>query len=187
MGVYSALAEDCFFPDTDAALEWAEDNVLTQSIDLAGILGGIQFAQMDILKDFTKEEIHALKQKLIFKIFKKGEIIVREGDTDRNLFFLTKGSVSVRIHLPESDRYKRLITYSPGVTFGEIAFLDGRPRSADVWSDEDSETYLLSPDEYAILQNETPEIAVKLVRNIALDLSERLRIRTNEVRVLEEG
>ncbi|MGD8521391.1 MAG: SLC26A/SulP transporter family protein [Desulfobacterales bacterium] len=187
MGVYSALAEDCFFPDTDAALEWAEDNVLTQSIDLAGILGGIELEQMDILKDFTQEEIHVLKQKLTFKTFKKGEIIVREGDTDRNLFFLTKGSVSVRIHLPESDRYKRLITYSPGVAFGEIAFLDGRPRSADVWSDEESETYLLSPAEYAVLQNETPEIAVKLVRNIALDLSERLRIRTNEVRVLEEG
>ena len=137
--------------------------------------------------DFTPEEIHTLNQKLIFKSFKKGETIVKEGDIDRNLFLLTKGSVSVRIHLPESERYKRLITYSPGVTFGEIAFLDGNPRSADVWSDEDSETYLLSPDEYAVLQNETPEIAVKLVRNIALDMSERLRIRTDEVRVLEEG
>jgi CRP-like cAMP-binding protein/anti-anti-sigma regulatory factor len=187
IGVYNMFAENCLFPDTDAALEWAEDNVLTQSIELAGIFGGIQLEQMDIFMDFTQEEIHALKQKLIFKTFKKGEIIVREGDTDRNLFFLTKGSVSVRIHLPESERYKRLITYSSGVTFGEIAFLDGHPRSADVWSDEDSETYLLSPDEYAVLQIETPEIAVKLVRNIALDMSERLRIRTDEVRVLEEG
>ena len=187
IGVYNMFAENCLFPDTDAALEWVEDNVLTQSIELAGTFGGIQLEQMDIFMDFTQEEIHALKQKLIFKTFKKGEIIVREGDTDRNLFFLTKGSVSVRIHLPESERYKRLITYSPGVTFGEIAFLDGNPRSADVWSDEDSETYLLSPDEYAVLQNETPEIAVKLVRNIALDMSERLRIRTDEVRVLEEG
>jgi CRP-like cAMP-binding protein len=80
-----------------------------------------------------------------------------------------------------------LITYSAGVTFGEIAFLDGDPRSADVWSDEDSETYLLSPDEYAALQKTAPEIAVKLVRNIALEMSERLRIRTTEVRVLEEG
>ena len=187
MGVYKMLAENCFFPDTDAALEWAEDNVLTQSIELAGTLGGIQLEQMDIFKDFTQEEIHALKQKLTCKAFKKGENIIKEGDTDRNLFFLTKGSVSVRIHLPESDRYKRLITYSSGVTFGEMAFLDGNPRSADVWSDEDSETYLLSPDEYAVLQDETPEIAVKLVRNIALEMSERLRIRTNEVRVLEEG
>ncbi len=187
MGVYTLLAENCFFPDTDAALEWAEDNVLTQSIELAGTLGGIQLEQMDIFKDFAPEEIHALKQKLTFKAFKKGDILFREGDEDRNLFFLTKGCVSVRIHLPESGRYKRLITYSPGVTFGEMAFLDGRPRSADVWSDEDSETYLLSPDKYAGLQKETPEIAVKLVRNIALDMSERLRIRTNEVRILEQG
>jgi SulP family sulfate permease len=187
MGVYTNLAENCFFPDTDAALEWAEDNVLTQSIDIAGILGGIQLEEMDVLRDFTREEISFLKQQLIFKTFKKGEVIVKEGDTDRNLFFLTKGSVSVRIHLPESDRYKRLITYSPGVVFGEIAFLDGCPRSADVWSDEDSQTYLLSPHEYDVLQREAPETAVKLVRNIALEISERLRIRTNEVRALEEG
>jgi len=187
IGVYNMFAENCLFPDTDAALEWAEDNVLTQSIELAGTFGGIQLEQMDIFMDFTQEEIYTLKQKLIFRTFKKGEIILREGDNDRNLYFLTKGSVSVRIHLPESERYKRLITYSSGVTFGEIAFLDGNPRSADVWSDEDSETYLLSPDEYDVLQNETPEIAVKLVRNIALDMSERLRIRTDEVRVLEEG
>lgn len=187
MGVYKKLPQNCFFPDTDTALEWAEDNVLTQSIDLARALGGIQLEQMDIFLDFTPEEIHALKQKLIFKSFKKGEIILREGDKDRHLFFLTKGSVSVRIHLPESDRYKRLITYSAGVTFGEMAFLDGRPRSADVCVDQDSETYLLSPEEYIVLQKEAPEIAVKLIRNIALDMSERLRIRTNEVGVLEEG
>jgi CRP-like cAMP-binding protein len=94
--------------------------------------------------------------------------------------------VSVRILLPESDRYKRLVTYSPGVTFGEMAFLDGSPRSADVWSDEDSETYVLSPAEFSVLQNESPQIAIKLVRNIALEISDRLRLRTNEVRVLEE-
>jgi SulP family sulfate permease len=187
MGVYKILGEDCFFPDTDTALEWAEDNVLTQSLELAGASDRIQLEQMDILRNFTPEEINVLKQKLKHQTFNKGEIILKEGDTDRNLFFLARGSVSVRIHLPESDRYKRLITYSSGVTFGEMAFLDGSPRSADVWSDEDSETYLLSPDEFAVLQDETPHIAVKLIRNIALEISDRLRIRTNEVRVLEEG
>ena len=187
MGVYKRLGEDCFFPDTDAALEWAEDHVLTRSIDLAGMSGGIELEQMDILKDFNPEEIRVLKQKLTRKNFSKGEIILNEGDTDRNLFFLTRGSVSVRILLPETNRYKRLITYSPGVLFGELAFLDGSPRSADVIADVVSETYLLSPEQYTLLQNEYPEIAIKLLRNIALEISERLRIRTNEVRVLEEG
>jgi CRP-like cAMP-binding protein len=141
---------------------------------------------MDMLKDFTPQEIHDLKQRLMRKTFSKGEIIVKEGDTDRNLFLLAKGLVSVRIHLPESDRYKRLITYSAGVTFGEMAFLDASPRSADVWSDEDSETFVLSPAEFRVLQEESPQIAVKLIRNIALEISDRLRIRTNEVRILEE-
>ena len=187
MGVYEMLGEDSFFPDTDVALEWAEDNVLTKSLELAGASGAIQLDQMDILRDFTTEEIHALEQRLARKQFNKGEIIFKEGDTDRNLFFLVKGLVSVRIHLPESDRYKRLITYSAGVTFGEMAFLDGSPRSADVWSDEDTETYVLPPDVFDVLQAESPQIAIKLIRNIALEMSERLRIRTNEVRALEEG
>jgi SulP family sulfate permease len=186
MGVYKTLGEDCFFPDTDAALEWAEDNVLTQSLELAGASDRIQLEKMDILRDFTPQEIHDLKQKLTRKTFSKSEIIVKEGDTDRNLFLLAKGLVSVRIHLPESDRYKRLISYSPGVAFGEMAFLDGSPRSADVWSDEDSETYVLSPAEFSVLQKESPQIAIKLIRNIALEISDRLRIRTNEVRILEE-
>jgi CRP-like cAMP-binding protein len=187
MGVYKVLRENCFFPDTDAALEWAEDNVLTQSLELAGASGTIQLEQMDILRDFTPQEINALEQKLRRKTFNKGEIIVKEGDTDRNLFFLVKGLVSVRIHLPETDRYKRLITYSAGVTFGEMAFLDGSPRSAGVWSDEDAETLVLSPAEFTVLQEESPQTAIKLIRNIALEISDRLRIRTNEVRALEEG
>ena len=187
MGAYRSLGQDCFFEDTDAALEWAEDNVLTQSIDLAGASGKIQLAQMDILRDFSPKEIEILAQKLIHKSFNKGDRIVKEGDTDRHLFLLAKGLVSVRIHLSEGDRTKRLVTYSAGVAFGEMAFLDGNPRSAGVWAEEDTETYVLKPGEFSLLQKENPSLAVKLIRNIALDISERLRIRTNEVRALEEG
>jgi CRP-like cAMP-binding protein len=127
-----------------------------------------------------------LAQKLTPTTFKKGDRIFQEGDRDRNLFLLVKGLVSVRIQLPDSDRTKRLLTYSAGVTFGELAFLDGSPRSADVWAEEDAEAFMLSPAEFDLLQEESPTVAVKLVRNIALEISERLRIRTNEVRVLEE-
>jgi SulP family sulfate permease len=187
MGVYKILSEDCLFPDTDAALEWAEDNVLTQSLDLLGASGAIPLEQMDILRDFSPQEIEVLNRKLTRRAFKKGEIIVKEGDTDRNLFFLVRGLVSVRIHLPQSNRFKRLVTYSAGVTFGEMAFLDGSPRSADVWSDEDAETLVLSPAEFDGLQTENPQVAIKLIRNMALETSERLRQRTEEVRALEEG
>jgi SulP family sulfate permease len=187
MGVYKVLSEDCFFPDTDAALEWAEDNVLTQSLDLLGASAAIPLEQMDILRDFTPQEIDVLERKLARRTFKKGDIIVKEGDIDRNLFFLVKGLVSVRIHLPQTDRFKRLVTYSAGVTFGEMAFLDGSPRSADVWSDEDAETFVLSPAEFEVLQTENPRVAIKLIRNMVLEISERLRQRTEEVRALEEG
>ena len=44
---------------------------------------------------------------------------------------LINGSVEVRLQLG-GDRYQRLDVFSAGMSFGELAFLDGSPRSADI-------------------------------------------------------
>ncbi|NIS75041.1 MAG: cyclic nucleotide-binding domain-containing protein, partial [Deltaproteobacteria bacterium] len=187
MGIYNILPDESFFPDTDQALEWAEDNLLGHDRSLSGYLTGIPLEETDIFNDFTEKEMVPVREKLVRKTYGKGDLVIREGEADRNLFILTKGSVSVKVRLRESDRYTRLVTYSSGVIFGEMAFLDGSPRSADVWSETDSEAFILSPDKFDDLRGENPEIAVKLIRNIALEVSRRLRATSNEVRVLEEG
>jgi SulP family sulfate permease len=187
MGIYKILPDDCFFPDTDQALEWAENDLLGHDRHLSGYLTGVPLEDTDIFHDFTEGEMGPVREKLARKTYRKGDLVIKEGDADRNLFILTRGSVSIKMILRESNRYTRLVTYSAGVIFGEMAFLDGSPRSADVWSETDSEAFTLSPDEFENLRRENPEIAVKLIRNIALEVSRRLRTTSNEVRVLEEG
>jgi CRP-like cAMP-binding protein len=95
--------------------------------------------------------------------------------------------VSIKTQLQDSQRIKRLLTYSPGVIFGEFAFLDGIPRSADVWADEYSELFRLRLSEFERLSKENPKITTKLIVNLARELSQRLRQASAEVRSLEDS
>lgn len=240
MDVVRNLDTGMVFPDTDRALEWAEDHLLEyrecrknsymsyflSKIPLrrcpepsefselktyktliwdvflddenfgthlpanpersAGNHNGIRPEQMDIVNGFTPQELSDFTQRLIRRTYRKGEAIFREGDPGADLFLLTKGSVSVKIRLKESDRLKRLITFSPGVIFGEVALLDGKPRSADVWAEENAEVYRLSLDSFEVLRSEKPQIVIKLLLNIAKEFSRNLRRISNEVRALED-
>ena len=60
--------------------------------------------------------------------FGRGSVICRQGDPGGSLFVV--GSGQVEIVLEEEGDETRLATLSPGEFFGELALLDGEPRSA---------------------------------------------------------
>jgi len=192
---YAALREeqganwsaDSFFPDTDAALEWCENQLILKerlgnlrnhtrvSLAATDILAGLSASEIELLQSIVKEVHYAA-----------GATIIREGDPADSLFLLAAGLVSVRLRLRDSTRHKRLSTIPPGVAFGELALFNGGTRSADIIADEPAVCYILSIaklDELAVLH---PEIRAKLVFNIARELSARLRRADAEIRSLEE-
>jgi SulP family sulfate permease len=186
MDLTKALKQAQFFPDTDLALEWAEEHLLAQMHPAYAISKEIPLHQMEIAQGLNGTEMETLRRRLIFKTYSKGELIISQGDANRDLFLLTKGAVSVKVRLPHGDRLKRLITFGSGVIFGEMALLDAKPRSADVWAEEDSEAFILPYPQLIALSREAPEAAFKLIFNIAQVLSKNLRLRSREVQVLEE-
>ena len=144
-------------------------------------------AEKDLLQGFNQRELETFRNALVCLSFSRGEQVIREGEETRDQYILTRGLVSVKIHLPASNRHKRLFTFSAGVVFGEMALLDGSPRSAQVVAEEDSEVYRLSYDRFGKLCRENSGVAIKLLKNIAMVLSHRLRVRSDEVRMLEDG
>ena len=74
-----------------------------------------------------------------------------------------------------SERETRLITFSPGTVFGEVALLDRETRSATVKADEDAVCYVLTRPNFDKLTDEHPAIAVKFLSNLGRELSGRLR------------
>ncbi|MFO7685710.1 MAG: SLC26A/SulP transporter family protein [Desulfobacterales bacterium] len=185
-GAAGAIPEENFFEDTDAALEWAEDQLLS------GLLSEenrryYPIDKTDLLLGFGPIELETFRGGLERLAFKRGEELIREGEESRDLYILTRGAVSIKIHLPYSNRKKRLFTFGAGVVFGEMALLDGNPRSAQVLAEENSEVYRLSHENFKKLCREAPGVAVKLLHNIGVVLSHRLRVRSEELRMLEDG
>lgn len=187
MNFAAKLNNDNFFTDTDAALEWAEDNLLNKHQFQQGIMSEFNLDVVGLFENFTDDELSVIQKILIHQVYIKGDTVFSENDKSRDLYILTKGLMTVTIYLPERDLNKRLFTYSPGIIFGEMSFLDGNPRSANVKAHDDSEVFCLPYAEYMLLCKQRPEMANKLLKNIALEISHRLRRTSSQVRELEDN
>lgn len=94
-----------------------------------------------------------------------GEFLVRRGDPGGDLFMLDSGALEVRDRrsIPEVV----LATMSPGMLIGEVSFVDGAPRSADVLAVGQARVLKWAREDVQRLVDTTPEIAAHLYRAIA--------------------
>ncbi len=185
IGFEQEFGEDRIFPDTDAALEMAENEILYSEVK-DRTPEEMELGQMDALRNFSPDEIQSLKDQMVRREYRENEKVIGTLEVSRDLFFLTHGSVSIRIPLSAEGHTKRLATYPAGAIFGEMAFLDGAPRSAEVSCDERSVIYSISHEDFESLSTKEPELALKLIKNIAIEVSRRLRTTSLEIGFLEE-
>ena len=180
MGAIAALTRGRVFVDIDQALEWAEDHLILAELGDVELGGEFPFGQLDIFAGLSESELGVVKNMLSRQVYARGETVFREGDPGQQLFVIAKGEASVRIHPPGSTRDIRLVTFSPGTVFGEVALLDTEVRSASVQADEELVCYVLEHEAFQQLAGSHPGIAVTLLRNLGRELSNRLR-RANRV------
>ena len=99
---------------------------------------------------------------------------VRPGEESDRLVVLQHGSADVLLDIGFGANI-RPAGFRRGALVGEIGFLDGSKRSADVFAVEDVMTSELSLQSFQRITNEAPELAMLLLRNIALEMGGRLR------------
>jgi CRP/FNR family cyclic AMP-dependent transcriptional regulator len=98
-----------------------------------------------------------------------GTVIAREGDPGVGLFIIVEGTTEVTIG------GRRKAKLGPGDFFGEIALLDGGPRTATVTATSDVKLLGLTEWTFRGLMLEHPQIAMKTLQAMA----GRLRNATN--------
>lgn len=106
--------------------------------------------------------------------FRSGDVVVDEGDTGRSMFLISRGTAEVTMSL-KGGRRDRLATLQQGTVFGEVAFLDGKPRTARVVATSELDTFELSRSEFERLRDDEPAVAVKVQAMLSRTLSGRLR------------
>ena len=69
--------------------------------------------------------------------------------------------------------------------FGEMAFLDGVPRSANIVADTDAECDLITLEDFESLGKNHPVLKIKMLQMLCLDLTGKLRKANRELSVFE--
>jgi sulfate permease, SulP family len=174
-------APDRFFPDIDRAIEWAEDDLLRQTA--VAHASEWPLDRLPLVSDFTADQIERLRGWLEPVAWSAGEVVFRSGDPGSSLYLVTQGRASV--HILHDDGDIRLATFAPGAVFGELALLDRGPRSATITADEDIKAFGLSEVSFAVLCQQQPDLAIKLLTALGRELSVRIRYANMTIQQLE--
>ncbi|MDH3272686.1 MAG: cyclic nucleotide-binding domain-containing protein, partial [Gemmatimonadota bacterium] len=171
----NGVPEARMFESTDHALEYFEEGLLMKvgadefdeqgwTLPMFASDWGLDAAEAEILESYVRE-----------RWFDGGDHMFRQGDQDRSLFLLRRGTADITIPIPGEPRGRRLGTVARGTVVGEIALIDGLPRSASVRATDPVNAYELTHDGFMSLAGEHPTIAIKLQARIGSVLGARLR------------
>jgi CRP/FNR family transcriptional regulator, cyclic AMP receptor protein len=101
--------------------------------------------------------------------FRRGEVIFHEGDLGDSLQVVATGSVKIVLASTEGEE-AIIATLQAGDFFGELALLDGAPRSTTATAIEVTETIALPRDQFLELVGQDSRIAQALLQALATEL-----------------
>jgi len=128
-----------------------------------------RLSHVPLFSDCSKRDLQTVARVVRTIPHKKGTVIAREGDPGVGLFVIMDGTAQVSIG------GKKRVNLGPGDFFGEIALLDGGPRTATVTATSDVQLLGLTEWVFRGLMVEHPSIALKTLQQMA----GRLRAATN--------
>ena len=130
----------------------------------------IYFKYSSIFSSLNELDIIEIEKKSIIKVFEPGDTIVEQGDDSNTVYFLISGTV----HVLDYSRSHRAVTYASlkdGEMFGEMAAIDGLPRSSWVCAISTCKIISLPGNTFINLLKNNADISLKILAK----LSSRLR------------
>jgi CRP-like cAMP-binding protein len=136
---------------------------------------GHELAGCGLFTGLSATQLTSIASLITERLVERGTVLMREGDAANELVIILEGSVEVIKRVAESGQEHRLATLHEGTTLGEMTLVDRAPRSATARTVTPSRIGILSMDHLAALATIEPEIERLLLRNLANELSGRLR------------
>lgn len=115
------------------------------------LFGNLPAADVDMLAGYARVER-----------FRKGATIFHKGDTGGGLMAVLDGQV--KISVPSAEGKEAVLNIiRAGQVFGEIALLDGQPRTADAVAMVDCDLLVLDRREFVPLLRANPDLALRIM------------------------
>jgi CRP-like cAMP-binding protein len=114
-----------------------------------------------LFTDLDERDLESLAEEFNERRFSAGDKIALEGEGGLMFFVVETGELSVEVH------GESVSTMGPGSSFGEIALIDRRPRTATVTAASDVVAYGLPVFVFRPFVEARPEVAWKLLESMA--------------------
>lgn len=130
--------------------------------------------------DFLWEDIEALAEHMELYKVSKGSLIFEQGDTQLFMGLIQKGKVDI---LKEDSKMNRRLICSigPDKTLGEMALIDGQPRSATAMAVEETTMFVLTKTRFDAMADTKPKVWGILLLKVCKMMSQRLRETSGEL------
>ena len=149
------------------------DTTIVTSRPLQRSLSGIRL--LEPLDDDTTE---SLERQCKWRRYRSGERLFARGSVGREVFFIVNGEVQI-LGTNEAGKEITLAHIHAGDTVGEMAAIDGQPRSANVVAVEDTLVAVLEAESFVELLKRNGEISFELLHRLSS------MVRKGDERVLE--
>ena len=100
--------------------------------------------------------------------FQPGTVLFEEGQPGEYMYVVQTGEVEIRRRVGETERV--LAVLPPGEFFGEMAILNGRPRSATAVVRSASRLLVIEGKTFEAMMRARPEIALRIIKALATRL-----------------
>lgn len=129
--------------------------------ELAGII-----AKNSMLASCETDELEDILSRARLLTMKKGETLLNQGDDGDSLIILLEGTV--RISMATSNGREIVLNYcDPGEVVGEIALLDGEPRTASATAMTPGRYLRISRSAFEATMERFPKWSLRLLRQMA--------------------
>lgn len=138
---------------------------MTETHDTDADSGPKLLRNVDLLKDLAPEELVAIEDLCRYKTFRAGSQVFDRQANTRDVFFVVRGRVRI-VNYSLSGREITLDDVPAGGHFGELAAIDGKPRSAAVLAVEDSLIVALPHRHFLEILAKYPNISYALMERL---------------------
>jgi CRP/FNR family transcriptional regulator, cyclic AMP receptor protein len=128
--------------------------------------GSRTLCRIELLAGLPADELRRIEQRCRWRRHRAGDAILDRDSPSRDLLLVVEGRVQV-VNYAASGREVVYAVIGAGEYFGELAAIDGEPRSAAVVALEDCLLAALTPADLEELLRRHPQVAIALLRRLS--------------------
>jgi CRP/FNR family transcriptional regulator, cyclic AMP receptor protein len=122
-------------------------------------------ARVPLFSSLKQEQLAVLAANTKKQRYKRGEVLLKQGETSQALYVMVVGRASV---IARDSQGKEIILASvkQGDYLGEMSVLDGMPHSADVVVDIQTDVLILGRSELLACLKDSPTASISMMREL---------------------